>query len=534
MAHIKKRTNTIIKVYKFGAKPLEELPVEFWETAKQMQFIWNDLVHMRNKLTENFDRLGISGKDKVKDRIEYWKEFDKIWKSYLKSNDVKSRLGGDEREFLMQKFETADKAAKKNKTGLRKRYGLDRVYFRHRYSGGGKPLADFQKQNSKGFSFLFPTYKPYESDSMQWRRKRIGAGVFGCVKDREQVFSFPFSAVIHREIPENAIVKSVSWVGKHLKNRGYKGDWIWSIDVSVEIENEAPILSQVGRAVSLDVGWRKKDDFLKIGAMLDSDGNKLEIKLPINFQSNNAKDGKLVSSISGLMDLSEDIGNLVQSTKDELSKLGVKNLTKMRENGLFRMMRESENEQVLQILENFKNQYIPLSSCRVRSFDRMNKYRDWLYQNIASWLAENYDCLIWEGKLNLKKIAETKKNLNEVETFEENQNEKRRRLSAKYRGYASIYSFREYLKKAFDKQGKPIIDGVTAYSSRTCSDCGEIVEKFIDEEFVCPNGHEMDRDFNACQNLLNQIQDFEFVKGKGLQIPDEPNRNLSKVVVKVE
>lgn len=534
MAHLKKRTNTTNRVYKFGAKPIGELPETFWQTAKEMQSTWNDLVQMRNKLTENFERLGIDGKDKVKDRIQYWKEFEKIWKTYLKCDEIKTKLGNDEREFLMQKFETADKMAKKEKTGLNKQFGLNRIYFRHRYSGGGIPLERFKTIGGNKFSLLFPAYKHYESNTMISRRKRIGAGVFGCVKNREQIFSFPFSAVIHREIPEDAIVKSVSWVGKRLKNRGYKGDWIWSIDVSVEIKQDEVKNTSFGRAVALDVGWRKFEDYLKIGALLDSDGNKFEIRLPINNQTNNAKDGKLVSSIAGLIDLSEDIGNLVQKTKDELSKLGVKNLTKMRENGLFRMMRETENTEVLQILENFKNNYIPLSSRRVRSFDRLSKYRDWLYQNIAVWVADNYDCLIWEGNLSLRQIAESKKNLTEAETFEEIQNEKRRRLSQKYRSYASIYGFRDFLKKAFEKRGKTIIDGETAYTSRTCSECGEIVEQFLDTAFSCSSGHELDRDFNACQNLLNQIYSFEFVKGNNLQIPAEAHRDLSKCIVSVD
>lgn len=543
MAHKTLQRNTITTVYKFGARPLDALPDKFWNTAKEIKNVWNELVQMRNTLTENFERIGIGGKENVKRRIKFWKEFDKIWRDYLKSNDIKNRLGNDEREFLQQKFETADKKAKKDKTGLNKQFGLDRIYFRHRYSGGGKPLADFQKQNSKGFSFLFPTWNYYESNTKHHRHNRIGAGVFGIVKDREQVFNFPFSAIIHREIPENAIVKSVSWVGKRLKNQGFnkkhlpesQRDWVWSIDVAVEVPAPVFEVAQSVRIASLDVGWRLNGDYLRLGAMLDTDGNQIELRCPVAHESCAVRHGKLVSSIKGLIELDEKIGNLVQTTKDELEKLGIKNLLKMRQSGLFRLERmlfeSGENKDALQILENFKIVYLPLASVRVRSFDRLNKYRDWLYQNTAAWLAENYDVLVWEGKLNLKKMAEARKNLNEVETVKDYDLEKIRRNSAKYRNFASLYSFRDYLKKAFTKQGKTIIDGITAYSSRKCSECGEIVEKFADVEFVCPNGHNFDRDFNAAKNLLNQVKDsYNLRKGEKLEIPAKANRDLSKII----
>lgn len=543
MAHKTLGRKTEMRVFKFGANPLEELPEAFWQTAKQIQSIWNDLVGMRNKLNDNFKRLGISSnkedskeilKHKKSERTKYWKEFEIIWRGYLKS--AKDLLGNDEWEFLLNKFEIADKRAKKEKTGLNKQFGLDKIYFRHRYSGGGKPLAEFQKQNSKGFSFLFPVSKHYFYNSKSDRKKRIGTGIFGCVKDRKQIFSFPFSAVIHREIPENAIVKSVSWVGKRLKNRGFnnsKSDWIWSIDVAVEIPSEEKKTVSVSRIAALDVGWRKNGNYLRVGAILDTDGNTLELRIPVHHESKSAKDGKLAISLDEIINLDEQKGNLVEETKAKLKELGVKNLTKMREGGLFRMISETENSEILDVLNDFKAKFLPLSSKRVRSFDRLNKYRDWLYQNIASWLAENYDSLIWEGQLNLKEMAEDRKDLNKVNTVADYELEKIRRKAAKYRNLASIYGFRDYLKKAFAKKGKSIIDGVTAYTSRTCSECGEKVEKFHNIEFVCPNGHNFDRDFNAAKNLLNQVEG-NFKKGERLVIPNSANRDLSKVMLVLE
>jgi transposase len=89
-------------------------------------------------------------------------------------------------------------------------------------------------------------------------------------------------------------------------------------------------------------------------------------------------------------------------------------------------------------------------------------------------------------------------------------------------------------RHALDKKGKTVIDGVTAYSSRKCSECGEIVEKFANIEFVCPNGHNFDRDFNAAQNLLNQCKgDYFFVKGDEIEIPNQANKNLSRILIKV-
>lgn len=320
-------------------------------------------------------------------RIPVYEKFDEAWKSRLRCDALKDVLGSDEREVLWQKFETADKRAKAAKTGLNKHFGLERIYFRHRYSSGGKSLADFRKQNSLGFSFFFPDLNHYQSNSKEFRRNRIGKGVFGIVKDREQQFNFSFSAVVHRAIPEDAIIKSVSWVGKRLKGSGInkkrihesQRDWCWSIDVACEIPNQSFPTKEKVKVAALDVGWRSNIDYLRLGAMIDNSGNKLELRLLNGSLTNSARHGKLVSGIGELIALDERIGDLIQSTKDELAKLGVKHLIKMREGGLFRLARNlaetGENPQALELLELFKAEYLPLRSRRARSFDRMNKYR---------------------------------------------------------------------------------------------------------------------------------------------------------------
>ena len=568
MAHRKKRQDTTTIVYKFWAMPIGELPQSFWASAKEVRNIWNELVEMREQLWEKIKDL------EKKERIPHYKEFEERWRNYLKSEAVKDRLGNDEREYLIEKFDRADKEAKKGKGNLRKQFALDRVFFRHRYSGGGKSLSEFKRQHSKGFTFHFPHTDVYNSNCMEERRKRIGRGSFGLVKDRKDVFSFPFSAIIHREIIENAIVKSVAWVGKRTKNSGLKKkhlpesqrDWQWSIVITVEIPQYEEHKSQQGRVIALDVGWRQlSNSLLRIGAMQDTDGNLFEVCCPIAYESCNVEYGRLAASLYEVFDLDEQIGDLIQMTKNKLSELGFKNLVKMRQGGLFRLqsallkekgnsyrddkdkeettrkidfhakgVSDSDKQAAIELLENFKNEYMPLSSKRVRSFARLSNYRDWLYQNIAAWLAENYDALILEGDLSLKRLAEQRKDLNKVETQIEKDAEKRRRFAAKHRQFASLYKFRDYIQKAFDKKGKEVIDGIAAYTSRKCAECGEIVPKSVEVELVCSKGHNFDRDFNATKNLLSQLEDkFVFVKGNPLEIPNKSHRDLSRVLRKV-
>ncbi len=319
MAHLKKRTNTTTKVFKFGARPLGELPQKFWDLAKQMQFVWNEMVQMRIKLTDNFSRLGIGGKENIRHRIPYWQQFDKIWRDHLKSAATVNRLGGDEREFLQAKFEAADKRAKTDKTRLRKQVVLDRVYFRHRYTRGGKQLNEFKKQGGEKFKFDFPQSDFYSTGGK--RKHRIGRGTFGVIKDRKAVFTFPFSAVIHREIPPEAIIKSVSWVGRRLKTSGLnkkhlpesERDWSWSIDISVEIPQPLENVFCKGRVAALETGWRRiNDDFLRIGAIEDTDGNRIEIRTPIRHLSNAVRDGKLAASLKEIFGIDEKKDILVE------------------------------------------------------------------------------------------------------------------------------------------------------------------------------------------------------------------------------
>lgn len=559
MAHKKKRTDTTMAVYKYGANPLEELPESFWQTAKDIQFVWNRLVGMRNKLTENFVRLGFLG-DRSKEREKYWSEFNNIWKEFLKSSEVASILGSDERDFLTQKFEAAHLKAKKEKASrnkkkvwvippLRKQFSLDRIYLRHRFRGGGMPVEKFRKTAGKKFSFLFPDSDLYWNNSKAERRQRIGCGVFGVTKDREAVFQFPFSAVIHRELPHDAIIKSVSWVGERRAGSGINSrhrrpegerDWIWSVDVAIEIPKPADSDLKRGRILAFDAGWRRiEDSRLRIGTCLDSSGNAFNIELPTEKETCSARHGKLICGINSLFEYDSQIGLLVEKCKQDLISLGVSVHPKTREGGLFKLrskLKESgENPQAVDVLDVFAEEYLPMRSIRSRSFDRMNKYRDWLYQNIAVWMADNYDALVWEGKLGLKKMAEAKKNLDEVPTVKDYEEEKMRRRSARYRNYASLYKFRQYLKQAFAKRGKPVVDASVAYTSRTCSACGEKVEKFANIEFVCPNGHTFDRDVNAASNLLSQaIENFDVFRSDFPEIPVRQGLDLSEIIVKIK
>lgn len=549
MAHKKKRENTQVLVYKYGATPLSELPQAFWDTAKEMQRVWNALVGMRNRLTDNFTRLGLGGKEHRDARTEIWRHFDRLWKDFVNSAEIKAKLGGDEREFIIQKFETADRKAKKDKTGLKKQFALDRINFRHRYSGGGKPLASFKTMAGDKFAFEFPDDVFYWSDRHKDRRRRIGTGSFGVLKDRSPVFSFEFSAVIHRELPEGAIVKSVSWVGKRLKGRGFtkthlpesQRDWIWSIDVAVEVPQAEKEAFYSGRTAALDMGWRKiSDDLLRIGAIQDASGNRFEICLPCRSESNAVKDGSLAGSLQDIFALDEQKGLLVEETKNKLKEVGVAHLTKMREGGLFRLRRalteSGENAPAMEILDAFAERFLPLQSRRARSFDRLQNYRNWIYRNVAKWLASNFDALVWEKNLGLKKIAEEFNDLTDTETSDAAyRNEKRRRAAARYRQFASLYTLRLYIKQAFDKAGKPILEADPLYIRQQCSDCGEFIEDTVEQEIFCPQGHRFDGDFNETENMLAQFRDdFIFTASDAPPVPNSPNCDLSAVIVPLE
>ena len=66
----------------------------------------------------------------------------------------------------------------------------------------------------------------------------------------------------------------------------------------------------------------------------------------------------------------------------------------------------------------------------------------------------------------------------------------------------SHYRFKQYLKHKADEYGKQAIDVNEAYTSKTASWTGEVIEKLGGKKFIRSQGVTVDRDINGARGIM--------------------------------
>ena len=114
-----------------------------------------------------------------------------------------------------------------------------------------------------------------------------------------------------------------------------------------------------------------------------------------------------------------------------------------------------------------------------------NQRRDFLHK-LALYYVRNYDVIVHED-LNAKNIVENGPS-----------KEFRRRFLD-----SALKEFVRILSNKAERAGRRVVFVKPAYTSRTCSRCGAVVElSFSDRVFACPKcGLKIDRDLNASLNI---------------------------------
>jgi transposase/ribosomal protein S15P/S13E len=105
--------------------------------------------------------------------------------------------------------------------------------------------------------------------------------------DRQPVW-LELPIVMHRPIPSDCLIKSVSISAKKVGNRSR-----WFLNVTVVTNGTAAATDQTGKVVAIDVGWRRKREGLRVGYWVDSDGHKGEILLDESFLQTDDRLAKL-------------------------------------------------------------------------------------------------------------------------------------------------------------------------------------------------------------------------------------------------
>jgi hypothetical protein len=325
-------------------------------------------------------------------------------------------------------------------------------------------------------------------------------------------------AKIHRLPPPHAIVKRVTLICK--SEKGFRDRW--EIQFSLEMPPLDLPRKMTGRIAGYDSGgWRLMGDRVRIGVIADNAGHFYEIARPFDFASR--EDRKAVEpkqkDARRLDLLAEQIGDCVESCKGALLAIFKRNkatwpqsaqqimlgFTKMRQGGLERlrpMLEEWDQEAAsllwkLALILDFlghKKRALEIEWARAKEDG---------YNQIAAWIAQNFDIVAWEGDLSLKRMAESGAG----------------DPSQRYRQMVGQYYLRERIKQAASKFRCDLRNHKAAYSTQVCAVCGAKVEKARKLLRACENGHKQDNDVNTSRLLLRKIEGAASISAAPIEIP---------------
>ncbi|MBI4468182.1 MAG: transposase [Acidobacteria bacterium] len=518
MARQRLRKDWQVLVYKYWIQPTC-VPEKVWETSRRMQALWNEFVDLLEAETAHPDTAR-----PVLDRTPK-DVFHPAMDAALRKAADRSGLNWECREFLFDRFRSAVQRAihatvhggQDAQVGTpQRRSRLTNIVIPHRYSQGGIPAANLLQARPRRSLRRFWT-KPvpqqaYIDNSRKSKRLRYTEGFFGLDGER-----MTFRTMLHRPVPAEAFIKTVNLIGNH---RGQIG-WEWSIAIVCELPPSA-VPESTGRTCGLDLGWRRFGSYLRIGMLVGHTGEVAELRLPLDMSSRPTRDfgrwiersgrpnaDRIYESWEEIREATSRADQSFESLKAEIARRAAgpewpENLrnkfsaiTELGQAALLQFQRELQEAEagpeIRQLISAWR-----VNDARLRrrihcARMRFGRRRHWLYQNLAAWLATNYDTISWEADLGIRKMSE------------DGSKKGRLRLADRNRRIAAIGEFRKILKHQALKRKMLLIDGRTAYSSTTCFTCGRRTPGGPDLILQCPNGHRFDQDTNAASWFLSRI-----------------------------
>jgi hypothetical protein len=507
----KRKREWPIRVLVYRAYP-REIPQAMWDTAKRQRILWNNLTELWYGAADQA-RLLPDRKEPI------WQSFDEWCRAAVAQSALDWVNGPD----VLDRFRAATRAKKLP----RFHRGLDRVAIAHRFTAGGVPLDRLiDNRRTKRFSlWSSATWEAPRSthspERKHWRAHiRIGSDTIDC------------ALVLHRSLPKGAILKRVTWLGRRGGSK-----WFWYLALTVE---EEPVIGQTvalvadGRpAAGLDLGWRlfgngSKQDYLRIGMLVDSEQHMIELRLPLWFKPQRLRERRGLATIAKLAADASALVNsaraLVEGMPEGLTLDTPRSGGRIGYRSLLRILQSlPPNETTAaprQLLDEHDRIYRVIATLRFRLIQR----RRWYYQNLAQWICARYQSIVIED-VWLPRLHRY------VTGAIVHQN------AAQYRNYAAVGELRAYLQHAARPAGCRIIEAAAANSTVTCFECGAKVESSADLILRCPNGHEWDQDKNAARNLLSQIDTRAHELGEASRVEGwkklEFPAKLSMIAIKV-
>ena len=504
----RKRPDWPITVHKYWIKPLE-IPQELWDIAKLMQKTWNDMVTLREATQAQIAAIeNISREEKR----AIWANFETANKEIVENSGLRWECKGE----LLDRFKTACSS----KQHPRHHSKLERIAIPHRFTGGGRAVNKIFTATSGSFGLEPVSEEAYASDRQANRKMRGTRGYFGLYET-----SFEFLINLHRELPANSFIKKVTLIGTNKHIFG----WEWAVAFTIEHEPSRTQSVLPARKCGIDMGWRKFEDYIRLGVLIDNEGRAIEFKLPFNAttastQRYNKKfiSNPIIDDWRTLEEVQRKSDFLLEELKVVLRELKPDNLpaeiadkfsylTKMRQGGIVHLLYKMQELEVAIECQHailaWKEKSDALRRRINAARDRMLARRNWAYENIALWIAENYSDIAWEGDLGLKVMGEdaAKDNVNYA-----------LKHSGEHRHFAAIGELRSKLQLACKKTGANLVNCKAKDTSKLCAICKTPMDIGSPLFYRCANGHRLDNDVNAGINLLANI-DEEFLESSALK-----------------
>ncbi len=553
------------KVYPYRCMLREKPPQALWDTAREMRRLWNDFTETFHKILKE-DKKDEDGKPLLskEQRATLWASINiKPLREIAKKRKDKLDIGC--REFIVTNFITTVGNWRKNPG----KFGPPRFQPASEIRSIYIPLVYYDGKSAewlhcgKGTAWVQDTLHIKKNAS----RDEKGRPILTEEEMEQYLNNSHFCVGITREklnlhvayggrsgkkkryLPDKCRIKWVALAGRRDSAFG----WSWSFQVRLEHPPD-PERQVTGRVCGWDSGgWRKMDGYIRLGVIADNAGHFYELMVPLaigaashrlrhereHCQKNGWEYNKPIT-FDDAEALQSRYGLALEACKTNLRKIFEEEkekwpddarkimggIVRMRDDGLRRLRRKLDaiESAAKQTIDDWNAEAAKLNET-IRAFQRHadNAKKD-AYRQITAWLSA-FDRIAWEGVLNLKWMAEQpgkkkqerKKTLAETGQGGERTAEDRQlEASQRYRHIVGQYRLREFVKQTHEAR---LQNEKTAYSTRTCPECGAHINPGGDLQLVCDNGHKRDQDVTTSLYLLSKIEGYASASGPPIEIP---------------
>ena len=307
--------------------------------------------------------------------------------------------------------------------------------------------------------------------------------------------------ILHRDVPIGGTLKAA-----RVSKRLLAGKPKWTVELTLSLPAEHRTEDHGRGAVAVDIGWRRTGENLRVAYIEDDQRSGAELLLPGGVESRMKK----VEDLRSIRDQNLDVlrpllaASLRANTIPEWLREATSSLHQWKSPARFAALawkwktaRFDGDSEMLDLLESWRKQDKHLWTWEANQRQRTLARRKNEYRVIGAKLARRYQTLVIEQF-----------NLSEMQRSPDEGSEKTEVTQAKYQQrLAACFELRIALVQAFAARGGVVVEIPAAYTSRTCHECGAILEIGSAVDHVCPRClTAWDRDANACRNLLQRYR----------------------------